>query len=161
MDLKKLVLASMMATAAMGVTAAGVACYRHWSWPEQHHLAGLAALQIIFLAASVVFAAVTLRQEWPDLSPGGVAKGYFLALGVMGTAFLAVGVGLLVLGWLWTFGAALFHALFMRHPFAALGSIGAVYAIVHGWLRLHPGTRTYLVERLPWRRGRAEVERVT
>jgi len=79
----------------------------------------------------------------------------------MGTALFAVGVGLLVLGWLWTFGAALLHALFMRHPFAALGSIAAVYAIVHGWMRLHPGIRTYLVERLPWRRGRAEDERIT
>jgi hypothetical protein len=79
----------------------------------------------------------------------------------MAAACFAVCVGLLVLGWLWTFGTALIYIVFTRHPFAVVGSIAAVFAIVWGWSRLHPGTRMRLVERLPWRRDRPSNHIVT
>ncbi len=83
MDSKKLVLAAMMVFTTVVVIAAGFASYRHWSWLEEHHLAGLAALQTFFMAVSVVFAAVNLQSEWSELSAGDVVKGYSLAFAII------------------------------------------------------------------------------
>jgi hypothetical protein len=138
---KTSVLAVLLALSLALAAVAGFATYRNWAWLEQHHLAGLAALETFFALVAAVFAVVVVRREWAELSSGAVAQLYLAALGLLLVAFVAVGVGLLVLGWLWLWGGYRLHSFVMAHPLSTLAILAVAWGSFVARSRLRAGAR--------------------
>ncbi len=139
--MKTSVLTALLALSLALVAVAGFATYRNWAWLEQHHLAGLAALETFFALVAAVSAAVVVRREWAELSSGAAARRYLASLGMMLVAFVAVGVGLLVLGWLMHWSNYLLHSVVMAHPLLILGILAAVWGLFVARSRLRAAAR--------------------
>ena len=139
--MKTYVLTGLLVLSLAVGAVAGLATYRNWAWLEQHHLAGLAALETFFALIAAVSAAVVVRREWAELSAGAVARRYLASLGMMLVAFVAVGVGLLVLGWLLHWSNYLLHSVLMAHPLSALAILAAAWGLFVARSRLRAAAR--------------------
>jgi hypothetical protein len=156
--LKKAALAVLVMAALTAAAAAALATYRFWPWLEQHHLSGVAALESFFIAASAIFAAVVVTQEWSKESAAGVVMHYLASFGILVSALAVVCILLLALGWLWFGGASAsaLHWLFMRHPLLALAALALAWGILTARARLRAGAWDYLLGWLPFRSRRRQ-----
>jgi len=149
--LKKAVLALLVMVGLSAAAAASLGTYRYWPWLEQHHLAGVAALESFFIAASAIFAAVIVTQEWAEESAAGVVTHYLASFAILVSALAAVCLLLLALGWLWFGGASAVRWLFVRHPLLAVAALALGWGILSARARLRAGAWEYLLGWLPLR----------
>ena len=140
--MKALVLTVLLSLSLAGAAVAGFATHRYWPSLDQHHLAGLATLETFFALVAAVFAVVIVRREWAELSSGGVAQLYLSALGLLLAAFVAVGVGLLALGWLWLLGTYGLHSFVMAHPLLTLAILAGAWGLFVVRSRRRAGRRS-------------------